>query len=100
MNASNTMTLGPRSTRRLLLQDIDQPRQFVSNITPNWFASVMGTGIVANAAATLPLIAPALRLPATLVWMLAALLLVGLILATAAHWIWFPGRRVRTTRTR
>ncbi|WP_426518211.1 TDT family transporter [Diaminobutyricibacter sp. McL0618] len=95
MNASNTITLGPRSTRRLLLRDIDNPRQFVSNITPNWFASVMGTGIVANAAATLPVIAPTLRLPATLVWMLAALLLVGLTLATAAHWIWFP----RTARS-
>lgn len=35
---------------------------------PNWFASVMGAGIVANAAAVLPLHLPGLRLAATLVW--------------------------------
>lgn len=35
---------------------------------PNWFASVMGTGIVANAAALLPLHSPVLLTAATVVW--------------------------------
>jgi C4-dicarboxylate transporter/malic acid transport protein len=66
-----------------------------SYLTPNWFASIMGTGIVANAAASLPLVAPALRGAATVIWMLAAVLLVGLAAATAAHWMGHP----RTARS-
>ncbi|MEU8228660.1 TDT family transporter [Actinoplanes sp. NPDC048967] len=51
-------------------------------IGPNWFASVMGTGIVATAAVALPLPVPGLRAFATVVWALASVLLV--VLATAA----------------
>ncbi|NEN05720.1 TDT family transporter [Diaminobutyricibacter tongyongensis] len=90
MDAHTVVAASPRSLRQPFLRELTQSKQVVSNITPNWFASVMGTGIVANAAATLPVFAPALRIPATLVWMLAALLLVGLVAATAAHWIWYP----------
>ena len=50
---------------------------------PNWFASVMGTGIIANAAASLPLFANALRGFALVVWCLATLMLIGLVLATS-----------------
>ncbi|MDX2848594.1 TDT family transporter [Actinacidiphila glaucinigra] len=46
------------------------------HLTPGWFAAVMGTGIVANAAATLPRSSPWLRDAATVVWAGAALLLV------------------------
>jgi C4-dicarboxylate transporter/malic acid transport protein len=53
---------------------------------PNWFASVMGTGIVANAAALLPVHAPALLTAATVIWIAAALLLIAMIAATAWHW--------------
>ena len=42
------------------------------DLGPNWFAAVMGTGIVANAAAVLPLRLPGLRVFATVVWALAA----------------------------
>ncbi|MFG2358382.1 TDT family transporter [Streptomyces sp. NPDC048521] len=45
---------------------------------PSWFAAVMGTGIVANAAVTLPRSLPGLRDAATVVWAGAALLLVVL----------------------
>lgn len=45
---------------------------------PSWFAAVMGTGIVADAAATLPRSFPGLRAAATVVWVGAALLLVVL----------------------
>ncbi|MGY0234269.1 TDT family transporter [Longispora urticae] len=52
------------------------------NFGPNWFASVMGTGIVATSAATLPYAAPALRPAAVAVWFLAALTLTAV---TTAH---------------
>ncbi|MFG1811356.1 TDT family transporter [Streptomyces sp. NPDC049040] len=45
---------------------------------PSWFAAVMGTGIVANAAVTLPHGFPGLRDAATVVWAGAALLLLVL----------------------
>ncbi|MFD0364170.1 TDT family transporter [Nocardia sp. GCM10030253] len=60
------------------------------HLGPNWFAAVMGTGIVANAAATLPLQFPGMRGAATVVWALAALLLAGLSSAWAVHWVRFP----------
>ena len=50
----------------------------VRGVAPNWFAAVMGTGIVAIAAATLPLRVPGLRAFALAVWVLAAALLVVL----------------------
>lgn len=62
----------------------------LSTVTPNWFASVMGTGIVANAAAVLPFPFPGLRQAAIAMWLLAAILLVFLLGATAIHWIRHP----------
>jgi C4-dicarboxylate transporter/malic acid transport protein len=59
---------------------------------PNWFATVMGTGIVAVAGAELPLHLPGLRVFATVVWGLAALLLIGLVAAWAVHWARHPAR--------
>lgn len=53
---------------------------------PNWFASVMGTGIVANAAVTLPVHHIGLELFARVVWIAAAILLLFLLLITAAQW--------------
>ncbi|GGU78884.1 C4-dicarboxylate ABC transporter [Streptomyces albospinus] len=46
----------------------------------------MGTAIVANAGAALPLTAPGLRLAYRAVWALSALLLVTLLAARTAHW--------------
>ncbi|MCF3961980.1 TDT family transporter [Streptomyces fuscigenes] len=45
---------------------------------PSWFAAVMGTGIVADAAVTLPRTFPGLRAATTAVWAGAALLLLAL----------------------
>jgi C4-dicarboxylate transporter/malic acid transport protein len=59
---------------------------------PNWFATVMGTGIVAVAGAELPLHLPGLRVFATVVWGLASLLLIGLVAAWAVHWARHPAR--------
>ncbi len=75
--------------RRRLLRELDHPGLMFANITPNWFASVMGTGIVAIAAATLPVQPPGLRLGATIVWALACVLLLGLLIATGIHWLRF-----------
>ena len=57
---------------------------------PNWFSAVMGTGIVANAGALLPFDVPGLKGFCTAVWLLAASLLVGLVSATAVHWLRAP----------
>ncbi|MFB8006779.1 TDT family transporter [Nocardia sp. NPDC056000] len=63
-----------------------QPGDALRALAPNWFAVVMGTGIIANAAATLPLQFPGLRGAATMIWALAAGLLVVLSAAWIAHW--------------
>lgn len=59
----------------------------LSAIGPNWFASVMGTGILANAAITLPYPFPGLRVAATVVWLAASVWLVTVTLAFAGHWL-------------
>lgn len=56
-------------------------------IGPNWFAAVMGTGIVANAAATLPVHVLGLLGFARVVWVLDLLLLAAVVAATAIHWM-------------
>ncbi|KZS63268.1 hypothetical protein A4G28_10625 [Mycobacterium ostraviense] len=45
--------------------------EVLGNIGPTWFASVMGTGIVAIAGATLPVHLPRLRAFAEAVWVIA-----------------------------
>ena len=54
---------------------------------PNWFASVMGTGIIAVASATLPVDWPVLTVIGTIAWVLAAVLLVVLLVVIPLHWI-------------
>jgi C4-dicarboxylate transporter/malic acid transport protein len=84
-------TVAPRPRHRLarwgLLTDLERPGQAFASITPNWFAAVMGTGIVAVAAVSLPQQFPGLRAGATVVWALAALLLLAVTAATAVHWL-------------
>ena len=67
----------------------ERPR-LLSYLGPNWFSSVMGTGIVAVAGATLPVHVPGLRGFAEVVWVVAAVWLVLLIVAVAAHWLRNP----------
>jgi len=68
-----------------------QPRvEVLGNIGPNWFASVMGTGIVATAGATLPVHVYGLRGFAEVVWVIAAVLLVVLIVVVGGHWLRHP----------
>jgi C4-dicarboxylate transporter/malic acid transport protein len=69
---------------------LDHPSIALRNLGPNWFAMVMGTGIVATAGATLPLQFGALRAFATAVWGLASLLLVLLSTAIVVEWLRTP----------
>ncbi|SCE54383.1 C4-dicarboxylate transporter/malic acid transport protein [Streptomyces sp. OspMP-M43] len=57
------------------------------HIGPNWYASVMGTAIVAGAGAVLPVDVPGLRAACTAVWALSALLLLAVLTARAGHWL-------------
>jgi tellurite resistance protein TehA-like permease len=60
-----------------------RPEAGTAALAPNWFAAVMGTGIVATSAATLPVPVPGVRGVATVVWSAAAALLVVLVVRLA-----------------
>jgi C4-dicarboxylate transporter/malic acid transport protein len=77
----------PERPRHRLFEQLERPADVFAHIGPNWFASIMGTGIVANAAALLPVSVPPLQSAALVIWVAAAVLLIGLIVATALHWI-------------
>lgn len=64
--------------------------EVLGNIGPNWFASVMGTGIVATAGASLPVHVVGLRVFAEAIWVLATVLLVVLIVLVGGHWLRHP----------
>ena len=64
--------------------------EVLGNIGPNWFASVMGTGIVATAGATLPVHVLGLRAFAEVVWVIAAVLLAVLVVVLGGHWLRHP----------
>lgn len=84
------MTIG--GVRRLpwVLSSLESPGRSVGFVGPNWYASVMGTGIVAIAAATLPMLSSELHVFAQVMWIAAAVLLVGVTAAVAAHWVRHP----------
>jgi len=68
----------------------EAPKPLLHHVGPNWFASVMGTGIVATAAASLPIHVPGLRGFAQVVWVLAAAVLAVLIVAVGSFWLRHP----------
>jgi C4-dicarboxylate transporter/malic acid transport protein len=82
----------PRRRERSFLRELERPSHVFRNIGPNWFAAVMGTGIVANALVLLPFDWPAARGLATVPWALAVVLLVAITAATGAHWARYPER--------
>ncbi len=73
-----------------LLSSLQSPGQVLGHLGPNWFASIMGTGIVATAAASLPVRVPGLLGFALVVWVATAVLLAVLVVAVAAHWVRHP----------
>lgn len=90
MTSSSTARSAVRSSRAGLFPDLQHPRQVCAHLTPNWFAAVMGTDIVAVAAVSLPVHVPGLRTFATGMWLPAACLLVLLTGSTAVHWRRYP----------
>ncbi len=74
------------------MSQIPQPAaDLIRRLAPNWFASVMGTGIVANAAVLLPHQVAGQRAFATAIWLLASAMLVLLLAAAALQWRLAPG---------
>ncbi|MFF2326273.1 MULTISPECIES: TDT family transporter [unclassified Streptomyces] len=57
------------------------------HIGPNWYATVMGTAIVASAGAALPVHVPGLRGACAAVWAVATVMLAAVLTARAGHWI-------------
>lgn len=86
------------TSRTRLFENLDRPGQVIEHLSPNWFASIMGTGIVANAAATLPLQVTGLHTFALIVWAIASTALIALVAAFAAHWILHSGNARRYAR--
>jgi C4-dicarboxylate transporter/malic acid transport protein len=80
-------TAPTKPSSRFLLGDLERPGDVFRHLGPNWFTSVMGTGIVANAAALLPVHIAGLHRFAIGVWVLAATMLIGLTVATVVHWV-------------
>lgn len=64
--------------------------EVLGNLGPNWFASVMGTGIVAIAGATLPVHMVGSRAFTNGMWVISAVLLVVLIVVVGGHWLRNP----------
>jgi C4-dicarboxylate transporter/malic acid transport protein len=62
----------------------------LQNFGPNWFASVMGTGIVATAGVGLPIHVHGLHVFSRVVWVFAAVLLVALLVAVTVQWFRHP----------
>ncbi|MYT04674.1 MULTISPECIES: TDT family transporter [Streptomyces] len=58
----------------------------VRHLGPHWYASVMGTAIVATAGVALPVHLPGLRTICAGVWLLSLALLLVLLCARALHW--------------
>ncbi|MFF5573456.1 TDT family transporter [Streptomyces luteogriseus] len=66
-----------------------RPRAYplsVRHLGPNWYATVMGTAVVATAGSALAPHVPGLRGALTAVWALSLALLVTLLGARAVHW--------------
>ncbi|MGW0873204.1 TDT family transporter [Streptomyces sp. NPDC002740] len=58
----------------------------VRHLGPNWYATVMGTAILATAGAALPVRPPGLRPLLAACWVLSLVLLTALLGARALHW--------------
>jgi C4-dicarboxylate transporter/malic acid transport protein len=87
MTDSRPVAAHRRPAAARVLGDLEHSGDVFRHLGPNWYTSIMGTGILANAAALLPVHTAALHAFALGVWVLAAALLVGLTLATAVHWL-------------
>ena len=91
LTADRPVTSGSPPAQHLL-PALDRPADAFRHLGPNWFAAVMGTGIIANAAITLPTQITGQRSFALTVWLGAGILLTVLIAATVTHWVRHPAQ--------
>ena len=91
MSADSTLPLGRSGAAGLSrwLQVLASPMNSGRRVVmgPNWFASAMGTGIVATAGATLPIAVPGVSAVTTAAWALSATILVTLSVVVPIHWL-------------
>ncbi len=91
MSADSTLPLGRSGAAGLSrwLQVLASPMNSGRRVVmgPNWFASAMGTGIVATAGATLPIAVPGVSAVTTVAWALSATILVTLSVVVPIHWL-------------
>jgi tellurite resistance protein TehA-like permease len=74
---------------------LDEPADALREVGPNWFAVVMGTGVMAVATTQLP---QRFRPPESCaqgLWILTAVLMIAVLLGTALHWRRHPDRARR-----
>jgi C4-dicarboxylate transporter/malic acid transport protein len=62
------------------------PARTLRHLGPNWYATVMGTAILATAGNSLPYHSPVLHTALIAAWALAAVALLVLLAARAVHW--------------
>jgi C4-dicarboxylate transporter/malic acid transport protein len=67
----------------------EQP-ELNTEIGPNWFASVMGTGIIANAAVGLPIVGHHLEVFGLVIWVIASLMLMIMLLLKTVQTVTNP----------
>src|SRR4051812_35962721 len=76
--------------RGALLGELERPADAFRHLGPNWYAAVMGTSIVANGAAALPVGFPGRHAFAVAVWAVALALLAALMAARAFPFVRHP----------
>ncbi|MFE0747686.1 TDT family transporter [Gordonia sp. NPDC058843] len=85
-----TATAGFATTDRGTAAPVKNAQRRNSYVPPNWFAAVMGTGIVAIAAHSLPWQPVGLVVVATVFWLLACAVFAVVLVATVRHWVRDP----------
>ncbi|ROM62626.1 C4-dicarboxylate ABC transporter [Pseudomonas brassicacearum] len=83
------MTCCAAKTRFRPLSHLPRPLESIRQFTPNWFAVVMGTGVLALALAQSPGNVPGLRLLGEAVWLFNILLFVVFAGLYTARWLLF-----------
>jgi len=83
------MTCCAAKTRFRPLSHLPRPLEAIRQFTPNWFAVVMGTGVLALALAQWPGQVPGLRAMGEGLWLFSALLFLSFTVLYAARWALF-----------
>ncbi len=99
MQTHQSSTVGlPMQKARIfnIFPELEHPKFIIRHLSPNWFASIMGTGIVANAGALLPIHIMGIKTFTTYLWIADTFLLFILSLTTLTQWIMYPSEAKKT----